>query len=369
MLNEDKKLELLLIGTGTSSQVPSIACLTQPREEDSCECCRSKDMKNQRRNTSGILRVYSDSEPDRPKHILIDAGKSFCEAARDHFAKNKIRELSAVVLTHPHADAVNGLDDLRAWTLGGEIQKTIPIYCNQYTLSEISKAYGYLVDTTSRTGGGDVPSFEWHVIEDDVPFEVLGVRIAPLPVHHGTFFGDNPKPYICLAFLFDRSILYMSDVSYIPDSTFELIDQLMFPVQKLPVLVVDTLRVANHSSHFGIAQSIHAAKRLSASKTYLLGFGHQVSHACWEHCCEAISRGELPSKEELPAADPRYHKGLIENFDWFTQNALRTIYSEDSGLTEEDSKGIWVRPAYDGLWLTVKGGFAEDNGYCKLAIQ
>lgn len=47
-------------------------------------------------------------------------------------------------------------------------------------------------------------------------------------VHHGFYFVEGERrPYTCLAFLFDRAVLYMADVSDVPDTTWTLYDDAM----------------------------------------------------------------------------------------------------------------------------------------------
>lgn len=87
------------------AQVPVISCLTAPQGQG-CACClstlRPEGRRNLRRNTSALVKVHKGLAPgERPKTILIDVGKSFCEAARAHFPANGVRELDAVLLTHP----------------------------------------------------------------------------------------------------------------------------------------------------------------------------------------------------------------------------------------------------------------------------
>ncbi len=64
----------------------------------------------------------------------------------------KLRNLDALILTHAHADAVNGLDDLRAWTLSSVIQEYIPIYLTNDTLESIKTHFPYLVDIRKASG-------------------------------------------------------------------------------------------------------------------------------------------------------------------------------------------------------------------------
>lgn len=77
MPDSHPSLELLMLGTGTSSGLPSIGCLTSDR---GCYCCKStltddpEARKNLRRNTSAVLRI-PDKQGGRTKSLLIDVSK------------------------------------------------------------------------------------------------------------------------------------------------------------------------------------------------------------------------------------------------------------------------------------------------------
>jgi hypothetical protein len=116
---------------------------------------------NRRRNTCAALRFRDPSQPSELKTAIIDAGKSFYEAALDHFPRHGMRTIDALILTHGHADACFGLDDLRQWTIGPEgyrTQNAIDVYLNEETMGVVGGAYPYLVDKKMATGGGDVTS-------------------------------------------------------------------------------------------------------------------------------------------------------------------------------------------------------------------
>ena len=78
--------------------------------------------KNRRFCTSLVAIGSEPGRPDTSSTILIDCGKSFYESALRYFPSNGLSKIDAVLLTHPHADAVLGLDDLRSWTMNGCIQ-------------------------------------------------------------------------------------------------------------------------------------------------------------------------------------------------------------------------------------------------------
>jgi hypothetical protein len=57
----DDDFEFILLGTGTSSSLPHLDCLTAPPTKKPCRTCLStltpEGKKNKRRNTSGVFRV------------------------------------------------------------------------------------------------------------------------------------------------------------------------------------------------------------------------------------------------------------------------------------------------------------------------
>lgn len=105
----------------------------------------------------------------------------YLESALDIFPRYGIREIDALILSHGHADAVLGLDDLRAWTSGGTLQESVPVYLNEETFAVVSRAFPYLVSKANATGGGEVASFQFTVIKGNENFEVAGLDITPLP--------------------------------------------------------------------------------------------------------------------------------------------------------------------------------------------
>ena len=140
------------------------------------------------------------------------------------------------------------------------------------------QTFPYLVSAAAATGGGDLPDLRWHIIEHSVPLRLFGVEILPIPVEHGAYFaaGQVGKPFLCLSFLFDRSLLYMSDVSSVPADALALLAERV-PSGTLSVLVVDCLRIGRHASHFGVGQAIALARTLRPTRTYLTGCAHACS--------------------------------------------------------------------------------------------
>ncbi|CAG8440035.1 13060_t:CDS:10 [Ambispora leptoticha] len=267
----NKVKEIVFLGTGTSSGVPSIICLTAP--EQACKTCIStlneSGQVNVRRNTSLLIRV---NNPDgRLRNILIDCGKTFYVSALKWFPHYKLRYIDALVLTHAHADAINGLDDLRAWTFNKAIQEYIPIYLSNDTKTALEQTFPYIMDNSLATGGGDLPSFQFRTIDSSTPFVVEGLEFIPLPVHHGVHFTSK-EPFINLGFRFDN-ITYISDCNFIPEQTQE-------KIKGSKLFILDALSHKEHLSHFSVDQAVETTRVLcpKPKRTYLVGFSHKIEH-------------------------------------------------------------------------------------------
>eukprot|EP00842_Homolaphlyctis_polyrhiza_P000869 jgi/Hompol1/1783/HPOL_002760-RA len=312
---DSKLTEFIFIGTGTSGSVPNIHCLT--KEPPTCEVCLSAIRfdappepradgkpvlqlphfsKNRRRNTSGMLRyMHSDG---RERNILIDCGKTFFDAALTWFVEYRLRTIDAVILTHGHADAIMGLDDLRQFTIGGpkrRIQEVVHIYLSQETMEVVARAFPYLVHTEKATGGGEVPSVQFHVIPSGpsgpLPFTIEDeLHVIPFEVEHGK---SGSGPYMSLGFRFN-DLSYISDVNAIPEQARQII-------QGSKVLIIDALSMIPHPSHFSFEQAIDQClfSLTPGGKGFFVGMSHGTDH-------DQITK--------MISDDPRVEKAGVEIF-------------------------------------------------------
>jgi phosphoribosyl 1,2-cyclic phosphodiesterase len=145
-------------------------------------------------------------------------------------------------------------------------------------------------------------------------------------------------PYFCFGFKVEDEIVYISDVSHIPEDKLTILETR--PRDKLlPVLVLDCLRLTPHTSHVGLEGALELARRIHASRTYLTGFSHDVAHD------EYVTIGEAIGGVEKGVG------GLTE--------------TENSGLSlVKDGANLWLRPAHDGLRVFVESdGSVRDETY------
>ncbi len=229
-------MRITFLGTGTSVGVPRMGC--------KCPVCRSDEPKNKRLRCSILLEYFNHT-------ILVDTTPDL----RTQALRYNIDQLDAVLFTHPHADHLHGLDDVRSYCF--ERQTPIPCYGNEQTLERIRHVFDYAFNSSYKQA---VPQLELYRI--DGLLELFGRTIQPLTVYHGRL--------PVLGFRLDK-FAYITDCSAIPPAT-------MAQLQNLDTLVLDALRYKEHPTHFNIAQALEVVAELKPSQTYFTHIAHDLDH-------------------------------------------------------------------------------------------
>lgn len=223
-------MEVIFLGTGTSTGVPYINC--------PCDVCQSTDSKDKRLRSSVLVSVDT-------KEILIDCGPDF----RQQAIVNDISTISAVLLTHEHFDHVTGIDDLRAY---GEVE----IYAEERVCQSLKRTIPYCFGEIKYPG---VPLISLREI-DEMPFDLHNTEIIPIRIWH------HKLPILGFRI---GAFAYLTDISGIDDKEYE-------KLQNLDVLVVDALRLKPHFSHFTLEQAISFAEKTNAKEVYFTHISHQL---------------------------------------------------------------------------------------------
>lgn len=235
------RVTLTVLGSGTSSGVPLIGC--------KCSVCRSKNPQYKRTRASVWVQAHS-------KSFLIDTSTDL----RLQALREKILRVDAVLYTHPHADHIYGIDDMRAFNfLQGA---AIPIYGNRWTMDDLHRRFDYILNPQGPSEGGGIARLVPHLFDaQEKSLDIQGVKVIPIALKHGS--------RECVAYRIG-SVAYVTDCSYIPPQS---LDRL----RDLEVLVLDCLRVApRHGTHFVLSDALDVVAQVRPKRTFFTHMGHEV---------------------------------------------------------------------------------------------
>src|SRR6516165_8725147 len=136
-------LKITVLGSGTSSGVPTIGC--------SCAVCHSTDPRDTRLRPSILIAAGE-------RNIVIDTTPDF----RAQVLRTGISRLDAIVYTHGHADHILGLDDVRPFNYHQGAR--IPIYASRQAFAVIERVFAYVFESRERKTG--IPQLEVNLIDD-----------------------------------------------------------------------------------------------------------------------------------------------------------------------------------------------------------
>jgi phosphoribosyl 1,2-cyclic phosphate phosphodiesterase len=237
----DFRGQMILLGTGTSVGVPCIGC--------SCDVCTGGQPRNQRTRASAILGLPEGN-------LLIDTPPDL----RSQLLREKIGLVHSVLYTHEHADHLHGLDDVRLFPF--MLGHPIPIYASEVVEARIRRIFDYAFDDREPTHAGAVPNLELRRISTQ-PIDILGSVLIPIPLVHG--------PYC-------RSLGYrIGNVAYCTDTN-RIEPESMQLLEGLDVLVLDSLRLRSHPSHFSVGEALDVIEVLKPKRAYLTHLSHELDY-------------------------------------------------------------------------------------------
>jgi phosphoribosyl 1,2-cyclic phosphate phosphodiesterase len=231
--------EIIILGSGTSMGVPTLGC--------DCSVCTSADPRDTRSRPSIAVQVEDHT-------IVIDTGPDFRQQAlREH-----IRGIDAVLYTHPHADHILGMDDLRP--LSFQHPQGLPLYADDETAAVLRRVFEYTFSPNAK-----YPTrarVELRPLNGQESVEIAGLRFQRVPVLHGD---------ITIAGYRFGSAAYLTDMNVIPDSSLALLEN-------LDVLIIDALRWNHHASHNNVAQALNWIDRIQPRRAFFTHIAHELEH-------------------------------------------------------------------------------------------
>lgn len=281
-------MKITILGTGTSCGVPQIGC--------PCEVCTSTDPKDKRLRCSTLVEVGG-------KNILIDCSPDF----RQQMLSIDFKPLDAVLITHEHYDHVGGLDDLRPYSIFGDVN----VYTEKFCADHLIERIPYCFTPKDKRYPG-VPAINLIEIEPHVPIIIKDeekepmaseyledavkmkrqqiwdelqqqkaqsegdthrdIEIIPIRVMHGKL------PIVGFRI---ENFAYITDMKTIPDTEYPYL-------QGVEYLIVNGLRHNPHPSHQTIEEAIAFAHTIGAKETWLIHMSHHIQpHAAEERLLPA----------------------------------------------------------------------------------
>ena len=249
-------LRLTILGCSSSPGVPRIG--------NDWGACDPTNPRNRRRRCAALVERVG---PAGKTVVAIDCGPDF----REQMLSAEVVQLDGVVLTHPHADHIHGVDDLRGFML---LQRTrIPVHADEATYARVFEAFRYCFETPK---GSAYPPIARHlpVIEGQA-FAIEGaggpLRFEPFRQVHGSIhsLGYRIGP-----------LAYCSDVSDFPEPA-------IAAIAGAAHIVIDALQYRTHPSHLSVEQSLDWIERLGVPAATLT---HMHTPLDYDRLCS-----ELPS--------------------------------------------------------------------------
>jgi len=227
-------MKITILGSGTSSGVPMIAC--------DCHVCKSFDSKDKRLRCSIMISFNGQNH-------VIDSGPDF----RQQMLTHQVKSLSSVLFTHEHKDHIAGLDDIRAFNL--KEGRDMEVYCTERVEEALRREFHYIFSGMVYPG---LPKVNLNRIDSEV-FELSGgVQVQPIKVMHYVM----PVTAYRIGYF-----TYVTDAKTISEMEME-------KIKGTKVLIVNALHEKEHVSHFNLKEALEFIKKINPKIAYLTHVSH-----------------------------------------------------------------------------------------------
>ncbi len=210
-----------------------------------CQClvCTSPNKKDKRLRSSILVQSSTTT-------IVVDTTPDF----RYQMLRAGVKNLDAVLFTHPHKDHVAGLDDVRAFNFFQ--QKVMPVYANALTEEAIKREFAYAFSDKKYPG---VPEIILHTITNE-PFLIGDIPVQPIEVWH------HKMPVFGFRF---GNFTYITDANRIEENEKD-------KIRGSKIIVLNALRKEKHISHYTLDEAIAEVQSLQIPQSYFTHISHQL---------------------------------------------------------------------------------------------
>ncbi|MFA5513478.1 MAG: MBL fold metallo-hydrolase [Sphaerochaetaceae bacterium] len=230
-------MRVTFLGTGTSYGVPRIGC--------SCLVCTSNESKNKRYRTSLMVREDETT-------VVIDTSVEF----RLQMLRENVKNIDAVFYTHNHADHMNGIDDIRIFSL----HKELDVYGPPEVLNDIEHRFAYAINDNQNRRG--VPKLRLNSMDEKKGVTVGKLHFQAIPLIHGSkeVYGYRIG-----------KLAYLTDCKEIPSESKKLL-------KGVKVVIIDAFKFSSHDTHMSVDEAVAAIRELGGEKGYITHLDHEMDY-------------------------------------------------------------------------------------------
>lgn len=240
-----------ILGCGSSGGVPRLG--------GHWGACDPANPRNRRRRCALLLERSGAGGTTR---LLIDTGPDLVPQLTDA----GVGLLDAVVWTHPHADHIHGIDDLRQ--IVHNRGTMLPGWADAPTAAALIRRFGYVFETPP--GSSYPPIVALNRI--DGPFVIDGpggaLSLTPFTVDHGDITALG---FRIAGLQGGRALVYLPDVKAIPEAAWPAI-------MDAEVFICDALRRTPHPSHAHLSLTLGWIERARARRAVITNMHIDLDH-------------------------------------------------------------------------------------------
>jgi phosphoribosyl 1,2-cyclic phosphate phosphodiesterase len=210
-------------------------------------------------------------ENEAGERLLVDTGPDL----RLQLTAERIGRIDGVLYTHPHADHIAGLDEIRI--LNRIIDKPMPAWADAATWLDLEQRFDYAFRPWVPGKGFFRPVLVKHDLRAGEVAGVLGMQVRVIDQDHG---------FIRSLGLRIGSFAYCTDVVRLDEAA-------LAALEGLDVWIVDCFTSGPpHPTHANLAQVLEWVERLRPKRTILTHLGPNMDY---RHLYETLPKGIEPA--------------------------------------------------------------------------
>lgn len=247
---DGSEIKVTVLGCGSSGGVPLVT--------GDWGKCDPSHPRNRRRRPSILIKVAG-------KTLLVDAGPDMREQFLAHGPPERV---DAIILTHHHADHLNGIDDIRHFV--GKQWQTVPVFLLPEIETHVRRNFDYVV----KGFAWYPPLIELHAVEPGdgiITVEVEGLPVQMWRQPHGRVetIGFRLGPFA-----------YSTDCVDLPQHRLDSLRD-----WRLKVWMADAARISPHPAHAHLDMTLEWMHHVRPERGFLTHMSENLDYEATRAAC------------------------------------------------------------------------------------